>query len=58
VLFDNCTQSDKKDLEQVQQEAARIMTGSTKLVSIDKLMKEIGWESQEKGDTNINLFYF
>ena len=58
VLFDNCTQSDKKDLEQIQQEAARIITGTTKLVSIDKLMNEIGWESLEKRRHKHKLILF
>jgi hypothetical protein len=45
VLFYNCTQSDKKDLKQIQHEAARIIFGTTKLVSIDKPMNKNGWES-------------
>ena len=33
----------KDDLESIQLEAARIVTGATKLVSHDKLYQEIGW---------------
>ena len=34
-----------KRLERIQYEAARIVTGLTRSVSIDKLIKEIGWLS-------------
>ena len=47
VLFDNCTIQEARDLESVQHEAARIVTGTTKLVSIDKLTAEVRWESLE-----------
>ena len=45
ILFDNCSQQEKQDLESIQHEAARIVTGATKLVSISKLMKEVGWDT-------------
>ena len=35
VVWDNCTQYEENELEKIQIEAARIVTGSTKLVSID-----------------------
>ena len=47
ILFGNCTNADKYELDKVQYEAARIVTGATKLVSIDKLLKEVGWERLE-----------
>ena len=34
VVWDNCTQQEKEDIEKIQIEAARIVTGTTKLVSI------------------------
>ena len=37
VVWDNCTQYEANELEKIQIEAARIVTGSTKLVSIDAL---------------------
>ena len=43
IIFDNCTQILKDELESIQLEAARIVTGATKLVSHDKLYQEIGW---------------
>ena len=45
--WDNCTQYEKDDLEKIQTEAARIATGTTKLVSIEHLYSEIGWEKLE-----------
>ena len=35
----------KDDLEKIQIEAARIATGTTKLVSIASLYSELGWDS-------------
>ena len=35
----------RTSLEQIQNEAARIVTGATKLVSIQSLRSETGWES-------------
>lgn len=45
ILFDNCTQQEKYELDKIQNEAARVVTGATKLVSIDHLYKETRWES-------------
>ena len=43
VLWDNCTQQQCYEIEKIQLEAGRIVTGTTKLVEIDKLYKELGW---------------
>jgi hypothetical protein len=45
LLWDNCTQYEKDILEKMQYEAARIVTGLTRSVSIQNLLKEIGWVS-------------
>ena len=45
VVWDNCTQYEANELEKIQHEAARIVSGATKLVSIDKLLKEVGWDT-------------
>ena len=47
IIFNNCTQAEKYEIEQIQHEAARIATGTTKLVSIKILQSEIGWETLE-----------
>ena len=46
--WDNCSQYEKQELDQIQAEAARIATGATRLVSLIALCKEIGWDSLEK----------
>lgn len=45
VVWDNCTQQQSNDLEKIQNEAARIVTGATKLASIQSLLSDTGWES-------------
>ena len=45
ILFDNCNENEKYELDKIQYEAARITTGATKLVSIEQLYRETGWES-------------
>ena len=43
VIWDNCNQYEKNELDKIQNEAARITTSTTKkLVSLDKLYKEVG----------------
>ena len=37
ILFDNCTQQEKYESDKIQHEEARIVTGATKLVSIENL---------------------
>ena len=51
VVWDNCTQYKINALEKIQIEAARIATGASKLVSLDILYRETGWESLEKKTT-------
>jgi hypothetical protein len=45
VIWDNKTLFLINKLENVQIEAARIVTGGTRLVSINSLYKETGWET-------------
>ncbi len=47
VVWNNCTRYELEDLEKIQLEAARIVTGTTKLVSIDALYSETGWDKLE-----------
>ena len=44
-ICDNCSSDSKKQLESIHIEAARIITGATKLCSIDKLFNGLGWET-------------
>ena len=59
VIWDNCTQQEKNELEKFQLEAARIATGATKLVSVQKLYDETGWETLEirRRKHRLVLFY-
>ena len=45
VVWNNCTQYEAEDLELIQNEAARIVTGATRLASVESLLTETGWES-------------
>ena len=56
VVWDGCTVYEKENLERIQYEAARIVTGLTRSVSIDNLMKEIGWVSL--ADRRNHLLHF
>ena len=48
VIWDNCTLYEKQELDKIQNEAARIATGTTKLISLNCLYNEIKWKSFEK----------
>ena len=52
VIWDNCTQYEKRELDKIQNEAARIVTGATKLVSLNTLYYEIRWETLEQRRKN------
>lgn len=43
-VWDNCSSENKKMLDSVHVEAARIITGGTKLCSIEKLFADLGWD--------------
>ncbi len=44
VVWDNCAEYEKEQLEKIQNEAARIVTGLTRSVSLVNLRQEIGWQ--------------
>lgn len=48
VVWDNCSQYELNAIEKIQLESARIITGATKLVSIDTLYRESGLEPLNK----------
>ena len=47
IIFDNCPSYCSDKLENINTEAARIVTGATKLVSLSALYAECGWEKLE-----------
>ena len=59
VVWDNCTQYESNDLEKIQNEAARIVTGATKLTSLQSLYIETDWESiaSRRQKSKLVLFY-
>jgi len=59
VLYDNCCQYEKDKFDKIQKEAARIVSGCTKLVYLEDLYREIDWEtlSQRRRKHKLILFY-
>ncbi len=59
VVWDNCTHYEQQDLERLQLEAARIVTGATKRVSFESLYRETGCESLKarRRKRKLILFY-
>jgi len=59
VVWDNCTQYEANELEKIQHEAGRIVTGTTQFVSIEKLHMETGWKplSSRRKFYRLTLFY-
>ena len=59
TIWKTCTQYEKQDLDKIQNEAARIVTGTTILVSIQSLYQEVGWESLQdrRLKHKLNLFF-
>ena len=47
IIWDNCSQENKKSLENIQLDALRISTGATKLCSVQKLYNETGFQTLE-----------
>ncbi len=45
IVWDNCAIYENNILDKIQYDAARIVTGLTRSVSINNLLKEIGWVS-------------
>ena len=59
VVWDNCTHYESNDMEKIQNEAARIVTGATKLTSLQSLYIETGWErlASRRLKSKLVLFY-
>jgi hypothetical protein len=57
VIWDNCPNYIKEKLEHINYEAARIITGATKLTSMRIFLQECGWEcsSDLRSTLNFNL---
>ena len=59
VVWDNCSNALKNDVEAVQIEAARICTGATKFCNIQKILQDLKWESlaERRKKHRLILFY-
>ena len=59
VVWDNCTQYEADELEKIQIEAARIVTGATRLASLNPLYCEIGLDTLacRRNKHKIIMFY-
>ena len=60
VVWNNCTQYESNELDKIQNEDARIVvTGATKLASIDSLHTETGWEAlgSRRKTHKLTMFY-
>ena len=58
AVWDNCSLETKKQLDAIHVEAARIITGATKLCSIEKLFFDLGWESLQSRRNKHKLVIF
>ena len=47
VIWDNCCNYEKFEIEKIQIEAGRIVTGATKSCQKSKILEETGWDSLE-----------
>ena len=47
IIWDNCFNYEKEEIEKIQIEAGRIVTGATRSCSANKILEETGWESLE-----------
>ena len=59
TVWDNCTKYEREELDKIQNEAARIATGTTKLISEKALYKETKWETlaERRRKHKLVLFY-
>ena len=59
VFWCNITNYEEDELEKIQHQAARIVTVTTKLVSIENLYKKLAGRllTQDEGDKKLTLYY-
>ena len=59
VVLDGCSSQDSNALEKLQNEAARIVTGLTRSVSLESLYRECGWLSlsERRKQQKLNFMY-
>ena len=57
-VWDNCNNDESNKLESIHTEAARIITGATELCSIDRLFKDLDWETLQNRRRKRRLLLF
>ena len=59
VVWDGCSERDSQTLQKIQNEAARLVTGLTRSVSLESLYKECGWLtlSQRRKQHKLSFMY-
>ena len=59
VVWDGCSEQDSVTLQKVQNEAARLVTGLTRSVSLENLFKECGWATlwQRRQQHKLSFMY-
>jgi len=45
IIWDNCTNQQKSNIEYMQDETARIVTGATKYCYVNSMLAELKWDS-------------
>ena len=58
IIWDGCNQTMKARLERIHFEAARIITGASKLASIESLLTETGWDTLQNRRYKHKLILF
>ena len=58
VIWDNCSNECKTQLESIHNEATRIVSGAPKLCSIQKLLGELGWKTLQERRSKHKLIIF
>ena len=57
-FWDSFSIEAKRQLDSIHHEAARIITGGTKLCSLEKLLADLGWDSLQERRTKHKLVIF
>ena len=58
TVWDNCSQQLKADIEHIQIEAARMVSGATKLCNIEHLPTDLNWETLAERRRQYKLIKF
>ena len=57
IVWDGCSKTSSDSIEKLQNEAARLVTGLTRSVSLEKIYKECGWETLDSRRKSFKLHF-